>query len=148
VTGLAAAFVQAHSARIEVEPHALERELVTDAAEFTATMHVSRPDEAMRARPAGITLEVLSGADAGKTFRFELGTGQRRTDVLVGGRSLADITLTDSSVSQRHFELQFATGKTAPGRPRSRWVGASPVYVYASTSHTCELPLPDGCLQP
>jgi transcriptional regulator with GAF, ATPase, and Fis domain len=103
---------------------------VTDAAEFTATLHVPRPDEAMRARPAGITLEVMSGPDSGKTFRFALGTDERRTDVLIGGRNLADIALTDSSVSQRHFELCFASGKTRLrdlGSTNGVWIGRARV---------------------
>ena len=81
--------------------------LVAVSPEFSATLFVPRAHEEMRAQSVGISLEVLSGEDEGKVFRFAVEGESGRVDCLVGGRRDCDIVLSDPSISTRHFELAF-----------------------------------------
>lgn len=80
---------------------------VAVSPEFSATLFVPRAHEEMRAQSVGISLEVLSGEDEGKVFRFAVEGESGRVDCLVGGRRDCDIVLSDPSISTRHFELAF-----------------------------------------
>lgn len=79
--------------------------------EFLSTTRVPLGHEAMRPRPCGILLEILSGADAGKRIPFALHSGERRTDRVTVGRRDCDIMLVDRSIGRRHFELCIAAGE-------------------------------------
>ncbi len=100
--------------------------LVAVLSEFSSTLLVPRAHEEMRAQSVGVSLEVLSGEDQGKLFRFAVEGESGRVDCLVAGRSDCDIVLLDPSISTRHFELAFEGHGVRLRDLRSRnglWIG-------------------------
>ncbi len=96
-------------------------EAADQALVLAATLLSPRDQESLHRRPVGLSLEVVSGPDAGR--RFDL--PHRRT--ITGGRGAThDVVLSDDSVSTSHFEIRLtAQGVILRdlGSTNGTWVG-------------------------
>lgn len=88
---------------------------------------VPKPQLKFCSWPQSITIEVIQGPDQGRRFELALRAEGKSTDRFVGGRgNSCDIQLTDTSVSEVHFSLNFASGLVRLTDEQSRngtWCG-------------------------
>lgn len=96
-------------------------EISEQARLLAATLLSPREHESLHHRPIGLSLEVVSGPDEGRTYELS------QRDSVTGGRgSTHDVVLTDDSVSTSHFEIRLTTQGVLLqdlGSTNGTWIG-------------------------